>query len=178
MAEDNAFTRILNKLDTADTAVTEKTASEGVEKSTEATLLDTVRAVSDRTTKTASEASAPAAALEDMAKEAHVAEVERQEKLAQHYGAAVADGFMARFAQYDSALEGSGVKTAAPSVDVDAVKQAAYTQAVTDLNKQAEDEYQRGYADQLNAIHKVASDIHLAGQASAQNVLDAYRANS
>lgn len=178
MAEDNAFTRILNKLDTADNAVTQKTASVAAEKSTEATLLDTVRAVSDRTTKTASDASAPAATLAVMAKEAHVAETDRQEKLAEHLGAALADGFMSRFAQYDSALSESGAKTASTEVNVEGIKQAAYQQAVTDLNQQADAEFQRGYSDQLNAIHKLASDVHLAGQASAQNVLDAYRANS
>jgi len=182
MSTENAFTRILTRLDESDPGVTEKTAAVQPEQTVQARMLDQVRAVSDASTKTAS-ANAPAAPASDlatMAKTAQAAEQAQLEKQAHHMGAAVADGFMERFAAYDSALTSQGVKTATvASIQPGQVKQAAqagYQQAVTDMEKRANAQYEQGYKDQLAAIHKTASEVHYAGQAVAHNLVEQARA--
>jgi len=169
---ENAFERILSRLEESDEAVQEKTAAVA-EPSADVRLLDTVRRVSAASsTKTASE-SKPAADLDRMAKQAQALEEQALVKEAHFLGAAVADGFMERFAQYDVALTNAGVKTASAS-DPELVKAAAvegYRVAVADMEKQAADEYQRGYEDTLKSVHKLASEIHYGGQAMARNVL-------
>lgn len=180
MSEENAFTRILNRLNAADSdSVTEKTAAVVAPqtKSAEAELLATVRAVSNAVTKTASVSPGrPAASLEKMAKQAFDSENELMSKQAHHMGAALADGFMERFAQYDTALSAQGVKTAsADPMLLQKTAEAAYVQAVQDMEKHAAEEYQRGYNDQLEAIHKTASEIHYAGQVVANNIVETLR---
>jgi hypothetical protein len=172
----NAFERILGRLSESDGAVTEKTASaEPTTPSAEARMIDTVRRVSDATAKTASAAPAagPAADLARMAKEAAETEAAILQKEAHAYGAALADGFMERFAQYDAALSKAGVKVAAPSEDL--VKQAAdeaYKRAVADMEKRAEDEFNRGYQETMAKVHKTAAELHFAGQTMAHNVVE------
>jgi hypothetical protein len=169
---ENAFERILNRLEDSDEGVQSKTAAAVEEPSTEARMLETVRRVSTATaTKTAS-AAAPAADLQRMAKHAQALEEQAMVKEAHFMGAAIADGFMERFAQYDVALNNAGVKTA--SADPTLVKAAAeqgYRMAVADMEKTAAAEYNRGYEDTLRGVHKLASEIHYGGQSMARDVL-------
>ena len=95
---------------------------------------------------------------------------------AQHMGAALADGFMERLAQYDAALTSQGIKTAStvPGVSPDQlqrVKEAAYSQAVQDMEKKAAEEFERGYNDQIQGVHKLAADIHYIGQQTASTLI-------
>jgi len=171
MAAENTIERILNRLNDSDEGVSTKTAS--AEPSSEAKMLDAVRRVSAAASvKTASATPTPANDLHRMAKEAADAEGEALLKQAHFMGSALADGFMERFAQYDSALSNAGVKTA--GADPQLVKQAAedgYRIAVADMEKNAEAEYNRGYEEQLQAIHKTAAEIHYAGQGMANAVI-------
>jgi len=176
MATESAFDRILRTLDDADAGVQTKTAS-AAEPSTEARMLEAVRRVAESSSKVAAAPAAagnsPSADLQRMAKEAQASEQEALTKQAHFMGAALADGFMERFAQYDVALSNAGVKTAA--VNQDTIKEAAaigYQAAVADMEKTAAAEYERGYNDQLAHIHKVASDIHYGGQAMAASVVE------
>jgi hypothetical protein len=172
MAGDTTIERILNRLSDSDEGVSVKTAS-ATEPSAEAKMLATIRRVSDSVVKTASETSAPATELGRIAKEAADAEQQSLLKQATFLGAALADGFMERYAQYDAALTSSGVKTA--SADPELVKKAAeegYARAVADMEKRAEEEFNRGYEDQLKAIHKTAAEIHLGGQNMAHAVVE------
>lgn len=179
MPEDNAFSRILNRMSDSDSAVTEKTASVSPEVTSEARMLQQVRTVSEAATKTAS-APAPATALQEMAKSAQASEQELLTKQAHFMGAAVADGFMERYAAYDTALSAQGVKTASTSnpLVVKQAAQAGYQQAVTDMEKQASAQYAQGYKDQLKAIHKTAAEIHYTGQMVAHNLVEQSRANN
>lgn len=175
MAE-NAFARILNRLDESDSAVVEKTAAAVASTpAVETRMLDTVRRVSESVTKTASVTpGTPAADLSRMAKEAASTEDAMLMKEAGLYGAALADGFMERFAQYDVALTQSGVKTASAPSDA-IVKQAAeagYQRAVVDMEKRAEAEFNRGYQETMQQVHKTAADTHYAGQAMANAVFE------
>jgi len=179
MSTENAFTRILNRMTDADSAVTEKTASVEAEQTAEAHMLEQVRAVSEATAKTASAnaPNAPASDLATMAKTAQEAEQTQLVKQAHFMGAVLADGFMERFAAYDTALTAQGVKTAS-TPDQGTVKEAAqagYQQAVVDMEKRANDQYEKGYQDQLRAIHKTASEIHYAGQMVANNLVEQAR---
>jgi len=172
MAEQNAFERILSRLDESD-GVTEKTAAAALP-STEEALIKKVAELS--TVKTASVSKpTPAESLESMAKEAAAQEDEILIKQAQHMGAVLADGFMERFAQYDTALRQQGVKVAAaPVVDDAALTKAAefgYAKAQEDMEKQASEQYNQGYSDTMYSIHKLASEIHLAGQNVANQLI-------
>lgn len=170
--------RILAGLNASDDAVSTKTAAVVPGSSTEQKMLETLRRVSESTIKTAAVATgnasnSPANEVERMAKEAAEAEDAAMLRKAHHAGAALADGFMERYAQYDAALTSAGVKTAS-TVNPAAVKQAAeqgYKQAVADMEKQAAEEFNKGYEEQLKAIQKTAAEIHYAGQGMAQAVI-------
>jgi hypothetical protein len=178
---DNAFARILASLESADGGVTEKTASEteNARPDPAQRMLQTVRSVSaslQPTTKTATTKaeSSVAGDLKRMAKQAQASEAEAMTKQAHFLGAAVCDGFMERFAQYDGALNQLGVKTASENVPQETLKkvaEAAYNKAVEDMEKHAQDEYTRGYNDTLEHIHKTASDIHYIGQQAAHELI-------
>lgn len=179
MAEENAFARILSRMSAADAGITEKTASapSTPEPDASARMLSTVRAVTT-SVKTAAIAAAPTpkASLEKMAADAQRAEESQLIKQAQHMGAALADGFMERFAQYDAAL--GEIKVAAVSADpaqLQKVAQAAYAQAVQDMEKKAAAEYEAGYNDQLKEVHKIASDVHFIGQQTASAIIQQAR---
>ena len=153
---DNAFARILANLDNADSGVTEKTAAaKGAPPDAAERMLNAVRAAatSTQTTKTASAKPKASVAgdLHRMAKTAQLAEAEAMTKQAHLLGSSVCDGFMERFAQYDAALTGMGVKTAgfAGDGDMQKVAQAAYQQAQIDMEKTAEAEFERGYSDMM-----------------------------
>lgn len=167
----NTLERILSQLEASDETVATKTAAEQApEPSAEANMINTVRALTEKTAAPAPEAS-PAANLSKLAAEAQAVEEQILSQKAASLGAALADGFMARFAQYDTALSDVEVKTASNASNDDLVKQA-YAAAKADLEKQAQAEYERGYQDQLVEIQKVAAEIHVAGQSSARNVVN------
>ena len=183
----DAFSRILNRMQDAESGITEKTAAaaEPEAPNAAARMLSTVRSISS-TVKTAAAAVAPqtpAASLERMAKEAQAAEQEQLLKQAQFMGAAVADGFMERFAQYDTALNTQGIKvaqtTATPPDEalLQKVANAAYSEAVQDMEKKAAAEYDQGYNDQLQEIHKIASDVHYIGQQTANHLIQEARSS-
>ena len=179
MAEENAFARILNRMSAAESGITEKTAgaTNTPEPDGAARMLSTVRAVTSSVKTAAVAAPTPKASLEKMATEAQQAEETQLLKQAQFMGAALADGFMERFAQYDVAL--GDVKTAsiapANQDQLQKVAQAAYTQAVQDMEKKAAAEFDAGYNDQLAQIHKVASDVHFIGQQTASSLIQQAR---
>lgn len=180
MSEENAFARILNRMSVADAGITEKTASASntVEPDASARMLSTVRAVTNAVKTAATPAATPKDSLEKMAAAAQQAEETQLIKQAQFMGAALADGFMERFAQYDAAL---GAVKVAETVPADAtqlqkVAQAAYAQAVNDMEKKAAAEFEAGYNDQLAQVHKLASDIHVIGQQTASAIVQQARA--
>lgn len=170
--------RILNSLEASDTTNSVKVAAAPAAVSLEETLLDKVRGLTKTAESTTSApVSSPVQDLQTMAKEAQAAEFDLLTKQSHFLGAALADGFMERFAQYDSALAQSGVKTAA-ALEPDTVKQIAkeaYAQARSDFEKQASEEYQRGYNDQMQQVHKIASELHYNGQTLAAEIVHAAR---
>jgi hypothetical protein len=173
----NAFERILSRLEDAD-PVTEKTAAVNAptQLTSEEAMLATVRKVAEAT-KTAAVTTPggptdPVTSLETMAKTAADRENELLMKTAENMGAVICDSFFARMAQYDSALNQFGVKTASASPD--AVKQAAdaaYKQAQADMEKSAEEAFKAGYDDTIQHIYKTAAEIHYAGQTVANQLL-------
>lgn len=158
----------------ADTAAIEKTASAEPprEVATPADpseqMLATVRALS---AKTAAAQTAPSnaavPALDKIAAEVAAAEELALKKTAAIIGQASCDAFMARLAQYDEAI---GTKTASAGFSQTDLE-AAYLQGQADLEKQAAAEYEQGQNAALEELHKVASELHIAGQQSARNVL-------
>jgi len=174
MAEDNAFARILNRMNTADTGVTEKTAA-AAEPDAATRMLSTVRSVTSSVKKAEVAASAtPRASLEKMAADAQQQEEAQLLKQAEFMGAALADGFMERFAQYDAALGNTKVASASQP-DLEKVAEAAYVQGIQDMEKRAADEFEAGYNEQLQQVHKLASDIHYIGQQAAQHLVKTAR---
>ena len=180
----DAFSRILNRMSEAEDGITEKTAAaeEPAPSDAGSRMLSAVRSISNavKTAGAPNMVNTPALSLERMAKEAHAAEQDQLLKQAQFMGAAVADGFMERFAQYDTAMSAQGVKTAnvVPDEEIlEKVAQAAYSQAIQDMEKTAEDEFEEGYNDQLEAIHKLASDIHYVGQQTANHLVQEARSS-
>jgi hypothetical protein len=125
--------------------------------------------------KTAS-AQSPVADLAKLAADVAGAEHEAATKEAQLYGAAVADGFMARLAQYEAAsTKVAAAAPAAPTGDSfekfaaenpDIVKEAhdlGYASTMTDLHKLAEAAYTKGYNETVEQIYKVACDSFVNG---------------
>lgn len=130
--------------------------------------------------KTASENS-PVSDLTKIAADLATTEHQALMKEAQLYGAAVADGFMARAAQYEEAARKTAapVKTAAVAAaaddgsfekfaaeNPDLVKEAAelgYTSTIAQLEKLAEAAYAKGWNDTVQQIHKAACDVFVAG---------------
>lgn len=167
----NAFERILSRLEESD-PVSEKTASAVGPVTSEEAMLSAVRKVAE-STKTASssvsEGASPVTSLETMAKEAAAREDELLMKTAHNMGAVICDGFFARMAQYDSALDHYGVKTA--SAD-DASLQNAYAQGQADMEKTAQDAFEAGYNDTLQHVYKTAAEIHYAGQSIGRQLLN------
>lgn len=177
MAEENAFARILSRMQAADTGI-EKTASAApsAEPDAAARMLTTVQAVAKTASaKQEAPATSPRASLEKMAQEAAAAEEAQLLKQAQFMGAALADGFMERFAQYDAALSSTKTASAPDQATLEKVAQEAYLRGARDFEKRAAEEYQQGYQDQLAEIHKIASEIHYIGQQTAQQLINEAR---
>ncbi len=157
----------------ADDAVVEKTASDvsspapaAVDAS--ARMLETVRELSKTAAAAPVSASAGAIpALDKIAADLAASDDAALQSKMASAGVIFADTVMARFAQYEAEV-GTKVAAAAP----EAIKQA-YAKGREDLEKEAADAYAKGQEAALVEIHKVASDLHLAGQQSAVNVLEA-----
>jgi hypothetical protein len=148
--------------------------------------------------KTAAEARTPQGDLLKMAEDISAAEQEAMSKMAQVYGAAMCDGFMARYAQYEAAaaeVAPAPAKTASiqaiaqpaghdetvemikaasedpefqkfASANPELVKEAVdlgYRTTMATLVKQAEDEFEQGYNETMEEVHKLASAAYSAG---------------
>jgi hypothetical protein len=124
-------------------------------------------------TKTASEAQVanPVDDVVKMAAEIANAEKEANVKEAQLMGIAFADAAIARIGEWQ--------KTAAvhaPASNDDQLKLAAeagYKQAIADMEKQAEEEYARGYNETVETIHKVASVQFVQAAKATQKMIQA-----
>lgn len=187
----NSLTQILQDL-TADASV--KIAAEKVAapvtpvvsdntKQAQADLLNVLKQAENAvaSTKTASENQAsPVADLTKMASDLATADHEALVKEAEFYGAAVADGFMSRVAQYETAAQAlpqpNGTKTAqAVALDVEKIAADAvrgYVDARVQLEKQASDQYTQGYNDTIVEIEKVASSIFSQGAQDCQKLIN------
>jgi hypothetical protein len=168
----STLNRLLEK-SAADDAVVEKTASEAAPAAPAVTdpsarMLETVRELSKTAAAAPVSASAGAIpALDKMASDLAAGDDATLQAKMASAGVIFADTVMARLAQYETEV-GSKVAAAAP----DAIKQA-YAKGREDLEKEAAAAYAEGQEAALKEIHKVATDLHLAGQQSAVNVLDA-----
>lgn len=131
-----------------------------------------------------------------MAQDLSQAEHDVLMKQAQLYGAAVCDGFMVRYGQYDQAagevapttkvasddeLLGQ-IKTAAESPEFqkfaeenpELTKEAftlGYERTWDEMTKQADAEFQQGYDDTMREVHKVAAHCYKSGAVTINNVL-------
>jgi len=176
MTEMNAFERILGRLGDADTGVTEKTASAALPVTSEEAMLAAVRRVNS-TTKIAAHSGAvdPVTSLEKLAASTAAREEEHLMKTAENMGAVICDGFFARMAQYDGALDHYGVKTGSVASheegDLEYAAQVGYQQAEQDMEKAASDAFEEGYNDTLQGIYKTAAEVHYAGQTVANALL-------
>lgn len=132
--------------------------------------------------KTASQSS-PVQDLVKIASDLSAAEHDALVKEAQLYGASVADGFMARLAQYDAAATKVAATQPAPPAQVaktasddsfekfaaenpDLVKEAAqlgYDSTMLQLEKLSQAAYDAGWNNTVAQIHKLASDSFVAG---------------
>lgn len=135
-------------------------------------------------TKQASQA--PVAGLVKLASDLVNAEEEALMKQAQVYGAAICDGFMARYAQYEQAANEVAppqAKTAAASIvagddfqkfaqaNPELTKEAydlGYRTKMAELHKQADEQFQAGYNDTMNEVHKTAAALYKHGAEWAQ----------
>ncbi len=132
------------------------------------------RAEAAATTKTAAAAApaAPAADLQKIAADLAAADQEAIVKEANLYGAAVADGFMARLGQYEQAA--GNEKVAAAPADVEKIAAEAvrgYVETQQQLKVAAAQEFKRGYNDARQEIEKIASDVYGQGIADCNTVL-------
>lgn len=159
-------------------------------------------ATSDGSEKTAAAApgSKPTDDLLKMAADLSAADEAALTKQAEVYGAAMCDGFMARFADYeDAALKTAGTvptqKTAgAVDQDLEMIKTAAqdpefqkfasenpelvkeafdlgYQQQWGSMVKEAQDNFEQGYNDQMENLHKTAAACYKAGAVAINDIL-------
>lgn len=143
----------------------------------EADMLASVQALTAKTAEAANPAAAPTdavTALHKIASETAAAEGVMLQKTAELAGAAMCDGFMARLAGYDTAIsqKTAGVQGGYTEEHL----KLAYAKGVEDMEKQAAAEFEQGQQDAFNEYHKIATELHLAGQQSARNVLLALQA--
>ena len=142
-------------------------------------------------TKTASQA--PIAGLVKMASDLVDAEEEALMKQAQVYGAAICDGFMARYAQYEQAADTVApqqTKTAAindgdfqkfAQANPELTKEAydlGYRTKMAALQKEANDQFEAGHNDTMEEIHKLASAVYKHGVEWGQWAVKSAQANA
>lgn len=182
--------QILNRLQASKNveAAAIKTASAAAPTSTDALrgALRDALATQPATEKTAAVATDPTGDLLKFATDLSNAEHEALTKQAAVYGAAMCDGFMSRFTQYDEAAGqvAAPIKTAGTAVPADFQKFAqenpqlvqeaydlGYQTKIAALQKQAQEEFEAGYNDTLNEVHKVASEIYKQAAYATNNVI-------
>ena len=180
--------QILNRLQTSKNAEASaiKTASVTAPTSTDALrgALRNALATQPATEKTAAVADDPTGDLLKFASDLSNAEHEALSKQAAVYGAAMCDGFMSRFGQYEGAAGqvAAPVKTAAATEDfnkfaaenpqlVQEAYDLGYQTKTASLQKQAAEEFEAGYTDTLNEVHKVASEIYKQAAYTTNNVI-------
>jgi len=128
--------------------------------------------------------STPVDGLVKMASDLVNAEEEALLKQAQVYGAAICDGFMTRYAQYEAAANEIAPvqpKTAAVQASDDFQKFAqenpeltkeaydlGYRTKMAALQQQAGERFEAGYNDTMQEVHKVASALYKHGAEWAQ----------
>jgi hypothetical protein len=128
----------------------------------------------------------PTGDLVKMATDLANAEEEALMKQAQVYGAAICDGFMSRYAQYEAAaneVAPAQPKTAAVQQPVtddfqkfaqenpELTKEAyelGYRTKMAELQEQANERFSAGYNDTMQEVHKIASDLYKHGAEWAQ----------
>lgn len=131
------------------------------------------------TQRTKEASQAPVGQLVKMASDLVNAEEEALMKQAQVYGAAICDGFMARYAEYEAAaneVAPEQPKTASAQVDDDFRKFAeanpdltkeaydlGYQTKMAALQKQASERFEAGYNDTMQEVHKLASALYKHG---------------
>jgi hypothetical protein len=145
------------------------------------TAVNTEKTASAQPTQTQS----PAGDLVKMAADLVDAEEEALMKQAQVYGAAVCDGFMARYAQYEQAAgEVAPVETKTASAqpvaqdfekfaqeNPELTKEAyelGYRTKMAELQKVAEERFEAGYNDTMEEVHKTAAALYKHGSEWAQ----------
>lgn len=185
------MTKLSTVLGTVKGNASEKTASAGslVTPSTNKTASDTAAvlkaALHEATAAPAATtekkaASAPIADLNKLASDAANSEHEALVKEAQLYGAAVADGFMARIAQYNDAAEkvASQAPQAAPPDTRQLEKQAAdlgYQATLGQMDKLAGAAWSAGYNDTVKQIYTLAHHNFVEGYKHASELIVASR---
>lgn len=160
---------ILSALDTIDDAGTEKTAS--AEKQVEAEKVSNARdklltalddAMSPTTEKTAAVGTPATGELVKMASELAASDSEALTKEAHLYGAAVADGFMSRLGQYESATAGAQPAATTKVASADGVPTEAefekFAQENPDMVKQAAELGYLHGKQQIEGLKKEAFD--------------------
>ena len=162
-----------------DAAPAVKTAAEASPAHTPNAEDAALTAVRNATKVAAAPAQTPAstdavAALHKLAEQTAAREQELMAKQAAEQGAAFCDGFMARLAAYESAFGQSKTASASP-VDLEKIAAEAYAKGAADQEKLAAAAYEQGYNETLQQVHKLASDLHLAGQADARTVVQALK---
>lgn len=201
--------QILNRLEASEQASTAgiKTAavqsSEPTAPTADALRSELRQALSSVTTEKTAEtlpaqsSQAPVAGLVKMASDLVDAEEEALMKQAQVYGAAICDGFMARYAQYEQAageVAPAQPKVAAaqpiqPDGDFQKFAQAnpeltkeaydlGYRTKIAELQNQANEQFEAGYSDTMQEVHKVASALYKHGAEWAQWAVKTSEANA
>lgn len=202
--------QIMKRLDESRTV--EQAAIKTAEVKTETPNADALRSAlrTALSSETATEKVAAVAQPEDaagtllkMAEDLSHAEEEALTKQAQVYGAAICDGFMSRFGQYEKAAmevapaPAPVTKVAAPvDADLEAIKTAAadpgfqkfasenpelvkeafdlgYQTEWGRLVKQANDEFEQGYNDTMAEVQKVAAQVYANGAYAANEMVRA-----
>jgi hypothetical protein len=156
--------------------------------------LSTVTTKTAEQTKTASHA--PVAGLVKMAADLVDAEEEALMKQAQVYGAAICDGFMVRYAQYEQAAGEVAPQqqqkiASAPVADNDFQKFAqanpeltkeaydlGYRTKMATLQKEANDQFEAGHNDTMQEVHKLASAVYKHGAEWGQWAVKSAQANA
>ena len=126
------------------------------------------------TSKVAEAQTTPKSDLEKIASDLVAAENEAIQKEANFYGAAVADGFMARINTYNDAAVNLQKTAEFSDTDVEKIASEAirgYVETKSRMEKEASDEYVRGYNDTLAQVEKVAADVFTRGAADCVELL-------
>jgi hypothetical protein len=157
----NEILNDLNEATQSKTAEATSTVTETKKVAAESDLLEALQRAetSVQSTKTAS-TSSPVSDLEKMASNLASADHEALVKEAEFYGAAVADGFMARINQYEQATDSMDKVASNDGVAVEKIAEEAvrgYIETRDHMEKEASAHFDQGYSDTIGQIEKVAA---------------------